>query len=410
MAKTNPLTNTEVKQAKPKDKIYKLGDGSGLQLRVKPNGSKSWLLDYLKPYTKKRTTIGLGSYPAVSLADARKLRDHARELLAKDIDPKEHKDEFTRQQQEQLSNTLKQVAANWFEIKKANISDSHALDLWRSLELHIFPSLGKYPITKITAPLTIDVMKPIVAKGSLETVKRLSQRLNEVMNYAVNTGLIQANPLTGIKAAFNKPVKQHMPTLTPEELPELMKAIGYASIKLVTRCLIEWQLHTMSRPSEAARAQWKEIDLENMLWVIPAERMKMKREHIVPITIQSAELLERLKPISGHREFVFPADRNPKKHTNVQTANAALKRMGFHNRLVAHGMRALASTTLNEQGFDGDVVEAALAHVDKNEVRRAYNRADYVERRRVMMDWWSEHIEIASTGKLSQSFKGLKVV
>jgi integrase len=253
-------------------------------------------------------------------------------------------------------------------------------------------------------------MKPIVAKGSLETVKRLSQRLNEVINYAVNTGLIQANPLTGIKAAFNKPVKQHMPTLTPEELPELMKAIGYASIKLVTRCLIEWQLHTMSRPSEAARAQWKEIDLENMLWVIPAERMKMKREHIVPITIQSAELLERLKPISGHREFVFPADRNPKKHTNVQTANAALKRMGFHNRLVAHGMRALASTTLNEQGFDGDVVEAALAHVDKNEVRRAYNRADYVERRRVMMDWWSEHIEIASTGKLSQSFKGLKVV
>ena len=410
MAKTNPLTNTEVKQAKPKDKIYKLGDGSGLQLRVKPTGGKSWLLDYLKPYTKKRTTIGLGSYPAVSLADARKLRDQARELLAKDIDPKEHKDEFTRQQQEQLSNTLKQVAANWFEIKKANISDSHALDLWRSLELHIFPSLGKYPITKITAPLTIDVMKPIVAKGSLETVKRLSQRLNEVMNYAVNTGLIQANPLTGIKAAFNKPVKQHMPTLKPEELPELMKAIGYASIKLVTRCLIEWQLHTMSRPSEAALAQWKEIDLENMLWVIPAERMKMKRDHIVPITIQAAELLERLKPISGHREFVFPADRDPKKHTNVQTANAALKRMGFRNRLVAHGMRALASTTLNEQGFDGDVVEAALAHVDKNEVRRAYNRADYLERRRVMMDWWSEHIEIASTGKLSQSFKGLKVV
>jgi hypothetical protein len=293
IAKTNPLTNTEVKQAKPKDKIYKLGDGSGLQLRVKPNGSKSWLLDYLKPYTKKRTTIGLGSYPAVSLADARKLRDQARELLAKDIDPKEYKDEFTRQQQEQLSNTLKQVTANWFEIKKTNISDSHALDLWRSLELHIFPSLGKYPITKITAPLTIDVMKPIVAKGSLETVKRLSQRLNEVMNYAVNTGLIKANPLTGIKAAFKKPVKQHMPTLTPEQLPELMKAICYASIKLVTRCLIEWQLHTMVRPSEAAGARWNEIDLENMLWVIPAERMKMKREHTVPITIQAAELLDR---------------------------------------------------------------------------------------------------------------------
>jgi integrase len=249
-----------------------------------------------------------------------------------------------------------------------------------------------------------------VAKGSLETVKRLSQRLNEVMNYAVNTGLIQANPLTGIKAAFKKPVKQHMPTLAPEQLPELMKTISYASIKLVTRCLIEWQLHTMVRPNEAACTRWDEIDLENMLWVIPAERMKMKREHVVPITRQAAELLERLQPISGHREFVFPADRDPKTHTNEQTANAALKRMGFNQRLVAHGMRALASTTLNEQGFDGDVVEAALAHVDKNEVRRAYNRADYLERRRVMMDWWSEHIEIATTGKLSNSVKGLKVV
>lgn len=295
MAKTNPLTNTEVKQAKPRDKVYKLGDGYGLQLRVKPTGGKSWLLDYLKPYTKKRTTIGLGSYPAVSLADARKLRDQAKELLAKDVDPKEYKDNLTRQQQVQLSNTLKQVAANWFEIKKADISDSYAVDLWRSLELHIFPSLGKYPITKITAPLTIDVMKPIVAKGNLETVKRLSQRLNEIMNYAVNTGLIQANPLTGMKAAFKKPVKQHMPTLTPDQLPELMKAISYASIKLVTRCLIEWQLHTMSRPSEAACTRWDEIDLEKMLWVIPAERMKMKREHVVPITRQTAEILERLK-------------------------------------------------------------------------------------------------------------------
>ena len=410
MAKTNPLTNTEVKQAKPKDKVYKLGDGNGLQLRVKPTGGKSWLLDYLKPYTKKRTSIGLGSYPAVSLADARKLREQARELLAKDIDPKEHKDELARQQQNQLSNTLEQVAANWYEIKKTEVSHNHALDLWRSLELHIFPSLGKYPITKITAQLTIEVMKPIVAKGSLETVKRLSQRLNEIMNYAVNTGLIPANPLTGIKAAFKKPVKQHMPTLTPEQLPELMKTISYASIKLVTRCLIEWQLHTMVRPSEAACTRWDEIDLENMLWVIPAERMKMKREHVVPITRQAAELLERLQPVSGHREFVFPADRDPKTHTNEQTANAALKRMGFNQRLVAHGMRALASTTLNEQGFDGDVVEAALAHVDKNEVRRAYNRADYLERRRVMMDWWSEHIEIASTGRLSNSAKGLKVV
>ncbi len=410
MAKTTPLTNTEVKQAKPKEKVYKLADGNGLQLRIRPTGSKSWLLDYIKPFTSKRTSIGLGAYPAVSLADARKLRNNAKELLAKDIDPKEHKDELSRQQQEKLSNTFEQVAANWFQVKKTEVSPDHAKDLWRSLELHIFPVLGKHPISKVNAPIVIDELKPIAAKGSLETVKRLTQRLNEIMNYAVNTGLIHANTLSGIKAAFKKPEKQNMPTLTPDQLPELMKAISYASIKIVTRCLIEWQLHTMVRPSEAAGAKWSEIDLENNLWLIPAERMKKKRDHSVPLTKQTIELLERLKPLSGHREYLFPADRDPKKHTNEQTANAALKRMGFHKKLVAHGMRALASTTLNEQGFDGDVIEAALAHVDKNEVRRAYNRAEYLERRQKLMYWWSEHIEQAQAGKINKSNKGLKAV
>ncbi len=412
MAKTIPLTNTEVKQAKPKEKVYKLGDGNGLQLRIKPTGGKSWLLDYVKPFTSKRTSIGLGSYPAVSLADARKKRDKAKELLAKDIDPKEHKDQLARQQLEELSNTFEQVAANWFQVKKTEVSPDHAKDLWRSLELHVFPSLGKHPISKITAPIVIDELKPIAAKGSLETVKRLTQRLNEIMNYAVNTGLIHSSPLTGIKAAFKKPEKQHMPTLTPDQLPELMKTISYASIKIVTRCLIEWQLHTMVRPSEAAGAKWCEIDLEDSIWIIPAERMKKKREHIVPLTKQTIELLERIKPISGHREYLFPADRDPKRHANESTANVALKRMGYHNKLVAHGMRALASTTLNEQGFDGDVIESALAHVDKNEVRRAYNRAEYIERRRVMMAWWSEHIEQASSGKAkpTNSIKQLKAI
>jgi len=182
-----------------------------------------------------------------------------------------------------------------------------------------------------------------------------------------------------------------------------MKDISYASIKLVTRYLIEWQLHTMVRPSEAAGAKWQEIDFENKLWIIPAERMKKKREHLVPLTEQTLEILERLRPLSGHREYLFPADRNPRSHINEQTANMALKRMGYEKRLVAHGLRALASTTLNQHGFDPDVVEAALAHIDKNEVRRAYNRADYLERRRVMMDWWSDNVaglNANSCGKL----------
>jgi len=230
------------------------------------------------------------------------------------------------------------------------------------------------------------------------------------MTYSVNTGLIHANPLSGLRAAFQKPVKENMPTIPPEELPELMKDLSYASIKLVTRLLIEWQLHTMVRPSEAAGAAWREINLENKVWEIPAERMKKKRGHNVPLTDQTIELLNRLKPISGHREHIFPGDRNPRTHLNEQTANMALKRMGYENRLVAHGMRSIASTALNQHGFEGDVVEAALAHVDKNEVRRAYNRADYLERRRVMMSWWSEYIELAKQGKVGVSNATLKIV
>ena len=223
------------------------------------------------------------------------------------------------------------------------------------------------------------------------------------MFYAVNAGVIDNNPLTKISEVFQAPTKQNMPTLSPEQLPALMKAITNASIKRTTRCLIEWQLHTMSRPGEAAGARWDEIDAEKALWTIPGERMKKGKEHIVPLSPQSLGLLEAMKPISGHREFVFPSDRSPRKPAHSSTANMALKRMGFAGILVSHGLRALASTTLNEQDFDPDVIEAALSHVDKNEVRRAYNRAQYLEKRRKLMNWWSEHIQAAATGNMSMA-------
>ncbi len=408
---TKPLTNTEVKQAKPKKKIYTLSDGGGLQLRIKPNGSKLWLLDYLRPYTKKRTCLSFGSFPTLTLAEARNKRKTAKELLAKDIDPKEHREEESRLNETAHSNTLEHIATKWLEIKKANITADHATDTWRSLELHIFPSLGKVPIHKITAVKTIEIIQPIAAKGSLETVKRLCQRLNEIMVYAVNAGIMTSNPLAGISKAFQTPVKRHMPTLKPEKLPTLMTVLSQASIKLTTRCLIEWQLHTMVRPNEAAGTRWDEIDFDDCLWHIPAERMKKKKAHTVPLSPQCLALLELMKPLSSHSEFVFPSDRNLKTHTHPQTANTALKRMGFDKQLVAHGLRSLASTILNEQGFDPDVIETALAHTGKNEVRNAYNRADYLERRKPVMDWWSEYIDKAATGNMSLTGKkGLKLV
>ena len=400
---TRPLSDTEIKHAKPKSKIYNLADGKGLYLKVKPSGYKVWFFNFVRPVTKKRVAITLGEYPVLTLARARVKRNEYRQLLIDGIDPIEHECEKKRLSAEKNKNTLEAVTNQWIQTKSSRVSKSHAEDIYRSLELHIFPKLGKLPIHKVRAKHVIEALEPIAAKGSLETVKRLTQRLNEVMVYAVNTDLVAANCLSGVSKAFASPKKNHMPTLRPEQLPELMCALANASIKKTTRCLIEWQLHTMTRPGEAAGTKWEEIDLGKKLWAIPATRMKKKRPHKVPLSPQMLTLLEVMKPISANRKYVFPADRNPRNHAHPATANMALKRMGYSHLLVAHGLRSLASTTLNEQGFDPDIIESALAHTDKNDVRGAYNRAEYLERRRIVMRWWSDYIEAAAEGNLSLS-------
>ncbi|MDO8908744.1 MAG: integrase domain-containing protein [Pseudohongiella sp.] len=402
-ARTKALSDAQVRQARPREKEYNLADGGGLFLRIKPTGTRTWLFNYFKPYTRTRSNLAIGQYPGVTLSAARQKRTEYLELLAQDIDPKTHRDTAERLQQESHNQTLAVVTDAWTTIKRTKVTKDYADDIRRSLDLHILPKLGKLPVHLIRAQDAITVLEPIAARGSLETVKRLCQRLNEIMTYCVNTGLIEHNPLAGIGQAFIAPAKNHMPTLRPDQLPDLMLKLSRASIRITTRCLIEWQLHTMVRPTEAAGTRWEEIDLEKALWTIPAHRMKKKLAHTVPLTQQAIGLLQTMMPISRHLVHVFPADRNSGTHTHQQTANMALKRMGYEGQLVAHGLRALASTTLNEQGFDPDIIESALAHIDKNSVRAAYNRSDYVARRRVMMNWWSEHIEAAAHGSLSIS-------
>ncbi|KFF45810.1 integrase [Pseudomonas sp. BRG-100] len=413
-AQATRLSELKIKSAKPSEKDYVLFDGGGLQMRVRSNGSKLWNFNYRHPVTKKRINMGLGTFPEVSLAQARKGSIAAREILAQGLDPKEQRDAVLQAKQAETEHTFQNVATSWYELKKDAVTPAYAEDIWRSLTLHVFPDLATTQISAISAPQVINLLRPLETKGSLETVKRLSQRLNEIMTYGVNSGLIHANPLSGIRSVFKKPKKKNMAALAPDELKELMVAIANASIKRTTRCLIEWQLNTMTRPAEAATTRWADIDFEKKIWTIPAERMKKRRVHIVPLTDQALALLEAIKPYSGHREYVFPADRDPRTHCNSQTANMALKRMGFEGRLVSHGMRSMASTILNEQGWDPELIEVALAHVDKDEVRSAYNRADYIERRRPMMTWWSEHIQHAATGSLSisavQGTRGLKLI
>jgi len=402
-AQTTRLSDRQLKAIKPRDKDYVLTDGDGLQLRVRVNRSMQWNFNYRHPVTKNRINMALGSYPEVSLAQARKKTVEARELLAQGIDPKAQRNELQEAKRAETEHTFENVATAWFELKKDSVTPAYAEDIWRSLTLHVFPSMKSTPLSEVNAPMVIKLLRPIEAKGSLETVKRVSQRLNEIMTYGVNSGMIFANPLSGIRAVFKKPKKENMAALPADELPELMMELANASIKRTTRCLIEWQLHTMTRPSEAATTRWADIDFDKRLWTIPPERMKKRRPHTIPLTEHALSLLETLKPHSAHREYVFPSDRNPRTHANSQTANMALKRMGFQDRLVSHGMRSMASTILNEHGWDPELIEVALAHVDKDEVRSAYNRADYIERRRPMMAWWSEHIQKAATGSLSAS-------
>ena len=389
---TRPLTNTEVLRAKALEKDLTLHDGDGLFLIVKTSGKKLWRFRYQRPTTKQRTMMGLGAFPALSLADARGLRTNYLALLANGIDPQVQAEVAEEEQQIALDSIFSTVAANWFQLKSKSVTPDYAKDIWRSLEKDVFPAIGEIPVQQIKARTLVEALEPIKARGALETIRRLVQRINEIMIYAVNTGLIDANPASGVGMAFEKPKKQNMPTLRPEELPKLMRSLVMSNLSVPTRCLIEWQLLTLVRPSEASGARWAEIDLNAKLWTIPAERMKAKREHIVPLSTQALEILEVMKPISAHREHVFPSRNDPKKSMNSQTANAALKRIGYGGKLVAHGLRSIASTAMNEAGFNSDVIEAALAHSDKNEVRRAYNRTTYLAKRHELMSWWGNKV------------------
>lgn len=389
---TRPLTDTEVLRAKALEKDLTLHDGDGLFLIVKTSGKKLWRFRYQRPATKQRTMMGLGAFPALSLADARGLRADYLALLANGIDPQIQAEVAEEEQKIALDSIFSTVAANWFKLKSKSVTPDYAKDIWRSLEKDVFPAIGEIPVQQIKARTLVE---------ALETVRRLMQRINEIMIYAVNAGLIDANPASGVGMAFEKPKKQNMPTLRPEEWPKLMRSLVMSNLSVSTRCLIEWQLLTLVRPSETSGARWEEIDLSTKLWTIPAERMKAKYEHIVPLSPQALEILEVMKPISAHREHVFPSRNDPKQAMNSQTANAALKRIGYGGKLVAHGLRAIASTALNEAGFNADVIESALTHCDRNEVRRAYNRSIYLQKRSELMLWWGNLVRNPKNIKLA---------
>ena len=376
-----PLTDSKVRNAKPSLKEYNLADGNGLHLRVKPNGSKTWIYNYKRPHDGKRTNLGLGVYPSISLVNATALRDKCREQIS-----------LGTNQKVKGIDTFERVFGDWYEVKKSHVSDNYAEDIKNSVTRHLMRPLGNLTVSEITAVCAIDAIQPLANRGALETVRRLCQRLNQIMDFAVNTGRLEMNPLTRINSAFKSPSLVNLPRITPEELSPFLHALYKANLRVTTRKLILWQLHTMVRPSEASGAEWNEIDFEKKLWIIPAARMKKRKSHSIPLSEEALQIINSMLPISGHRTHIFVSERNPRQPMNPQSANMAIKRMGYGGKLVAHGMRSLASTALNEKGFDPQIIEKALAHEDRNSVRAAYNRAEYIEERRTMMNWWSELI------------------
>ncbi len=343
--KATPLTTTQIKAAKPAEKEYTLQDGGGLFLVIKPSGSKLWRFNYYRPSNKKRTLISLGSLDEVSLADARKRRSEYRTLIAAGTDPQEYERQKREAEARRQGNTFENVAALWYEMKKnQNLAHNTIKDIWRSLEKYVFPYIGNTPIDTLTARRFVEILTPIKARGNLETLKRVLQRINEVMDFAANSGMIDINTAANVRKTFPSPTKKHMPTIRPEQLPQLMHDLSIASIERQTRLLIEWQLLTATRPAEASAARWEEINLEAATWTIPAGRMKMRRDHVIPLCAQAMAVLEAMKPISARREHVFPSLKNPVQPMSSQTANAALRRMGYTGVLVSHGLRAIFST------------------------------------------------------------------
>lgn len=396
--KIAPLTITQVKAAKPKEKEYTLSDGDGLLLRIRPNGTKSWMFNYQTPYTKKRVKISFGSFPELSLADAREKRAEARLLLTKNIDPGEHKKAQELQQKETISHTFSVFAAEYIKLKKSSIAERTLRKSEQRIQNYLLPTLGDMPVSQIKPSTVRPILDKLVLENKYETVKRLCSLMNSIMRIALLNGVIEFNPLESISHLYPANKTTHFPSLKPEEMGELLRGLNQSDLPEKTKLLAMWQLHTMTRPAEAVKAMWDEIDYDKKIWRIPAEKMKMKREHEIPLTNAMFDILSKMEAYR-RGDYIFPSFHKNCPHMQTGAVNRAFVKIGFNNKTTAHGLRSLASTILNEQGFDPDVIEAALAHQDKNAIRRTYNRTTYLDKRREMMDWWSSHVIKHGRGK-----------
>jgi integrase len=394
------LTDTRIKTAKPQAKLYKLTDERGLHLSVYPNGSKLWHLRYR--IEGKERTASLGKYPDVSLAEAREKRDQMRKLVAKGIDPVQSQKATKEAKKLAQTNSFEAVARIWFEGWKATRSPRHAEYVIRRLEADVFPVVGSRPVSEIQAPELVKLMKAIQRRGALDIAKRCYQMTGQVFRYAIAHGLAERNPAGDIKPSDILPSRRqtNYARVDAKELPALLRGIEAYQGTPVTRLAIKLLALTFVRTSELIGARWEEFDLQVKQWRIPAVRMKMRTEHIVPLSLQAIQILQILHTITGHSELLFPGERDHGKPMSNNTILKALERMGYKGRMTGHGFRGLASTILHEQGFDHAHIELQLAHQERDAVSAAYNHATYLKQRAKMMQWWGSYLESLLRGNV----------
>ncbi len=392
------LTDTRIKTAKPQEKLYKLTDERGLHLSVYPNGSKLWQMRYR--FDGREKTASLGPYPEVSLAQAREKRDQMRKQLASEIDPVQAQRQVKAAKKLAQENSFEAVARKWFEGWKAARSLRHADYVIRRLEADVFPAIGKRPIAEIQAPELVAMMKAIEKRGALDIAKRCYQMTGQVFRYAIAHGLAQRNPASDVKPGdvLASRRKENYARIDARELPDLLRKIeGYQGTP-TTRIAIKLLALTFVRTSELIEARWDEFDLQTAQWRIPAERMKMRTPHIVPLSSQAVQILQVLHGVTGHSTLLFPGQRDHAKPISNNTILKALERMGYKGRMTGHGFRGLASTILHEHGFDHAHIELQLAHQERNAVSAAYNHATYLRQRTDLMQWWADYLDQQLSG------------
>ncbi len=399
------LTNTAIRSAKPGASPRKLADEKGLFLLISPNGGKWWRLKYR--FAGKEKLLSLGTYPEISLADARERRDEARKQLAQGVDPGAARKEEQAISEED-ARTFGVVAWEWYEKQLRGWTESTAFNIKRRIERELLPPFGKLPIKTVTPKIILSAVAGVEERGCHETARRVLQTCGQIFRYAVVSGYVEADPTPALRGALMAVVEKHRASITdPKAVGPLLRALWGYEGSPITAAALRFAPLVFVRPGELRHAEWGEIDLDKAEWRIPAAKMKMREQHIVPLSRQALEVLDTLRPLSGGGRFLFPSERTASRPMSENTVNGALRRLGYSKEeMTGHGFRSMASTLLNEQGWNRDAIERQLAHAERNSIRAAYNYAEFLPERRRMMQAWADYLDaLREGGKVVPLFK-----